>query len=253
MERKYCFTLKLSNLTTFQFKLKHLKVAVTSLEYIPSGFLLGSVAEVERVWSISKHLLGDVRNYFSPLMLQTILFLRFNERFWDIKLVAKAIWHGRTERAKKHIEELEAELAVLVINDNTGEQGGGFWVDVRRFAVDIYKLCDKFQKKCLFSIFNISICNCIHAWQFTCFVNIWNGLNSAIIFLSFIVIFIVILWIIAICVAIFKIIAIGIAIFNFIPIFIAVFLVYCNIFACFWFVAIFIAIFFIIAIVTVIV
>lgn len=52
-------------------------------------------------------------------MLEALLLLRFNERFWDAQLVAKAICHCRTERAKKRTEELEAELAVLGISENT--------------------------------------------------------------------------------------------------------------------------------------
>ena len=75
---------------------------------MPCGFVLGSVAEVERVWSMAKHLLGDLRHSMSPIILEALLFLRFNERFWDAELVAKAVSHCRLDRAKQRILELEA-------------------------------------------------------------------------------------------------------------------------------------------------
>ena len=87
--------------------------------YIPCNFVLGSVAEVERVWSIAKHLLhGEIRNCLTPLLLEALIFLRFNSRFWDAKLVAHAIVHAKTERGKKRIAPVEVEVRDL------GEESG---------------------------------------------------------------------------------------------------------------------------------
>ena len=57
----------------------------------------------------------------APIMLEVQLFLRFNERFWDEQLVAKAILHARTERAKKHSKGLEAEMATFALDDDDSE------------------------------------------------------------------------------------------------------------------------------------
>ena len=79
--------------------------------YMPSNFLLGSVAEVERVSSIMKYYLhGDIRNCLTPLLLEAFMFLRFNDRFWDAERVARAIVYARTERAKERVDQIQAEL-----------------------------------------------------------------------------------------------------------------------------------------------
>lgn len=90
---------------------KRRKVSAIPKRYMPCNFILGSVAEVERVWSMAKHLLGDKRHAMTPLLLEALLFLRFNERIWDEQLVAQAITHARTERAKERIASFEAEMA----------------------------------------------------------------------------------------------------------------------------------------------
>lgn len=75
--------------------------------YLPCSFILGSVAEGERIWSIAKDMLnGDIRNSLSPMLLEALIFLRFNERFWDADFVSKAITHARREKMKKRIADL---------------------------------------------------------------------------------------------------------------------------------------------------
>ena len=58
----------------------------------------------------------------APMMLEALLFLRFNERFWDEQLVTKAISHARTERAKKRMNEFEAEMATFAIDDEAADE-----------------------------------------------------------------------------------------------------------------------------------
>lgn len=90
---------------------KRRKTCTKKRTYIPCNFILGSVAEVERVWSLPKQLLhGDVRASMTPLLFEAFLFLRFYERFWDAELVAQAISHSRTEHMKVKIEKLEKEV-----------------------------------------------------------------------------------------------------------------------------------------------
>ena len=67
--------------------------------------------------AIQKWLFGDVRHSLSPIMLEALLFLRFNERFKDDQLVAQAISNARTERAKKRPNEMEAKIEGLLLND----------------------------------------------------------------------------------------------------------------------------------------
>ena len=76
-------------------------------------FILGSAAEVERLWSIANHVLTDERKKTSPLMLEALLFLRVNIRLWDIHTVKQAYHMSRNERVDKNIEE-DNQLAYLI-------------------------------------------------------------------------------------------------------------------------------------------
>ena len=78
----------------------------------PSGyrncdFILGSAAEVERLWSIATNVLTDERKKMSPLMLEAVLFLRVNCRLWDVQTVKQALHMSRNERIDRKIEEDE--------------------------------------------------------------------------------------------------------------------------------------------------
>ena len=47
--------------------------------------IYGSCAEVERLWSIAKHILTDVRKgMMDPIMFEAILFLKLNRRLWTL-------------------------------------------------------------------------------------------------------------------------------------------------------------------------
>ena len=81
--------------------------------YMDCDFILGSAAEVERLWSIANHVLTDERKKTSPLMLEALLFLRVNIRLWDIHTVKQAYHMSRNERVDKNIEE-DNQLAYLI-------------------------------------------------------------------------------------------------------------------------------------------
>ena len=77
---------------------KQQKVLESGSEYIDSRFVLGSSAECERIFSIDRYVFCENRRSISPPVLESILFLKLNERFWDIELVSQAINAGRTRR-----------------------------------------------------------------------------------------------------------------------------------------------------------
>lgn len=56
-----------------------------------ADFVLGSVAKVERLRSQARHLLTDNRKKCSPILVEAILFLKVNARYWDVALVAEAM------------------------------------------------------------------------------------------------------------------------------------------------------------------
>lgn len=57
--------------------------------YINCDYILGSVAEVERLWSMARYVLQDHRSSMSPMNLEALLFLKVNIGFWDLATVAQ--------------------------------------------------------------------------------------------------------------------------------------------------------------------
>jgi hypothetical protein len=86
-------------------------------EYVDTRFIFGSAAEVERLWSIAKHVLTDHRQSMTPLLFEAILFLRINERFWGADTVALARVNiksaNRSDRFSKMQESNNAYIAMM--------------------------------------------------------------------------------------------------------------------------------------------
>ena len=85
-----------------------------------SLFILGSVAEVERLWSICSKVIDKDQHSMSPLMLQTILFLKVNSDYWGPSVIAKADAMRRSKRVDRKIaeeEEHDSDICSSVIYD----------------------------------------------------------------------------------------------------------------------------------------
>jgi hypothetical protein len=77
-------------------------------KYHDCSFIYASSAQVERLWSIAKHvLMGRMR--MTPQLFEALLYLKENRRFWDDAMVKKAIDEARSERIAKRISEEEQE------------------------------------------------------------------------------------------------------------------------------------------------
>jgi hypothetical protein len=74
-------------------------------QYHNSDFILGSAAEVERLWSHAGLVLTKSRRSMTPMLLEAILFLKCNRRFWDQNLVAEAFAMQRTARSQRRIND----------------------------------------------------------------------------------------------------------------------------------------------------
>jgi hypothetical protein len=77
--------------------------------YVNCNFIFGSTAEVERLWSISSYILTKQRRRMTPQLFESILFLRYNERFWDLDLVVQAMKEDRMEQYSQRVEKLVGE------------------------------------------------------------------------------------------------------------------------------------------------
>lgn len=74
-------------------------------EYMNCGFILGSVAEVERLWSVAGNVLANNRSSMTPLLFECLMFLKVNSSYWDINLVSDAMKISRSEKVRKLLSE----------------------------------------------------------------------------------------------------------------------------------------------------
>ena len=70
-----------SSLTMAERFVKKRKVEASESSNINCDFILGSVAEVERLRSLSKYVLTENRRGMTPELFEAITFLRVNDRF----------------------------------------------------------------------------------------------------------------------------------------------------------------------------
>jgi hypothetical protein len=80
----------------------------------------GSAAEAERLWSMAGHVLTEHRASWSPLIFELIMYLKYNNRLWNLSDVIEANKRRKNESpaAKKRLdiqmerlEFLRAEVA----------------------------------------------------------------------------------------------------------------------------------------------
>jgi hypothetical protein len=79
---------------------------------------LGSGVEIERVWSAAEKFLIPARFSTHPLLLDAILFLRFNEKYWTQYTVTQATMMVRKDKSnKRYKKELGRFGALDTIED----------------------------------------------------------------------------------------------------------------------------------------
>jgi hypothetical protein len=73
--------------------------------------VIGSAAEVERLWSIARYILTTSRTRLEPILFEALLFLRANCVLWDERTVQAAIHAAqkddKDERLAKKLKEAE--------------------------------------------------------------------------------------------------------------------------------------------------
>ena len=94
----------------------------SATNYGDCRYVLGSVAEVERLWSTCGYILTQNRRSMTPQLFETLVFLKLNERFWDVAFVAEAMSSAKGERAKQRSDahsrhpEIHIEIDIGVIH-----------------------------------------------------------------------------------------------------------------------------------------
>lgn len=88
--------------------LAHGKRRAVEARYRNCSFVLGSAVIVERLWTVGKYIYSDNRKSISPVLFESILFLRTNDPFWDLDLVSEAMRMPESERvASMSVEDSE--------------------------------------------------------------------------------------------------------------------------------------------------
>ena len=75
--------------------------------------VIGSAAEVERLWSEARYIMTSSRSRMAPIFFEAILFLHYNRYLWDDKTVQEALLtvkgDQKMDRLEKKLQELNAE------------------------------------------------------------------------------------------------------------------------------------------------
>ena len=89
-------------------------------KYHNIDYIGGSAAEVEQLWSEAKFVVTAHRYKMSPIFFEDIMFLKFNQQYWDIFKLQRAystvIKESKSERLSKKIElhdEVETGDAII--------------------------------------------------------------------------------------------------------------------------------------------
>ena len=91
IDARFLSPASLANATALKDSNKRKRMqSVTQENYINFDYILGSVAEVERLWSMARYVLQDQRTIMKPMNLEALLFLKVNSGFWDLRTVAQA-------------------------------------------------------------------------------------------------------------------------------------------------------------------
>ncbi len=88
-----------------RFELRKRKREEETEKYINSDFILGSVAEIERLRSLAKNVLTDNRKSMTPLVFEAVLFLKVKSTYWNEYTVKEAMEKVKSEKVQNRLKE----------------------------------------------------------------------------------------------------------------------------------------------------
>ena len=93
--------------------------------------IIGSAAEVERLWSIARYLLTTLRSQLSPILFEALLFLRLNRTLWNERTVQMACLavreQSKNDRLEKKLKEAADHEALVGGNEENNPNDNGDW------------------------------------------------------------------------------------------------------------------------------
>jgi hypothetical protein len=82
-------------------------------EYHKADFILGSAAEIERVWSSAEKILTPARLSTHPIQLEVILFLKYSKKYWNKSTIVQAIKLLKEEDSNERYKKEKGRFGVL--------------------------------------------------------------------------------------------------------------------------------------------
>lgn len=88
--------------TTFKelYTAKHRRLTCALDSYMDLRFILGSVAEVEWLWSLKEQAFANNRQETTSIVLEALIFLHINSEYWNIPTVKEAMPSLSTAKKK---------------------------------------------------------------------------------------------------------------------------------------------------------
>jgi hypothetical protein len=81
--------------------------------YVNCNFIFGSAAKVERLWSMGKQILRYDRSSMTPLVFETMLFLKVNRHYWDQAMVIEAMRKAESDCLAKNLVDNTLQQSIL--------------------------------------------------------------------------------------------------------------------------------------------
>ena len=85
--------------------------------YVNVDFICGSAAEVERLWSIAKHILSNSRSRMTPHLFEALIYLKINHEYWDCKSVQEAYTRAKKDAQSDRIAKMMEEDTNFAADD----------------------------------------------------------------------------------------------------------------------------------------
>ena len=85
-------------------KRKRCRLSDEQVRYIDCSFCVATSNTVERLFSACKHILTDQRKHMSPIMFEALIFLKVNQKFWDVSMVAMAMKKNQPRGVERDLD-----------------------------------------------------------------------------------------------------------------------------------------------------
>lgn len=79
--------------------------------YMNLQFTLGSTAEIERLFSIAGGVLADNRQGMTPLLFESLLFLKVNRGYWNMRAAVTVMKNSTSTQVRERVgEDVEQQI-----------------------------------------------------------------------------------------------------------------------------------------------